>query len=232
MKKTFLPVLILLTLAGCIFPVDAPPPPTALPSDTPQPTATLPPTLTPIPLLTQVATQPPTSAPPLTPYPFCDDPRARDLIASFSKAVAAKDGGMFSSLVSPSKGMDVRYLRDGNLVNYDVEHARYVFETTFEADWGPSPASGESVLGSFQGLILPSLQKVFTPNAETVCDQIKLGGATYQALWEYQDMDFYSVHFPGTEANGRLDWETWAIGMSLENNRYLVSALLRFAWEP
>jgi hypothetical protein len=232
MNKMVLPVLILLTLAACSVPVDAPPLPTALPSDTPQPTVFVPLTFTPIPLLTQVATQPPTSSPPLTPYPFCDDPRARELILSFSKAIANKDGALLSSLVSPATGMDVRFYRDGNVVKYDVEHAKFVFETTFRADWGLSFGSGEPTLGSFQEIILPSLQKVFTSSAVLVCNQIKVGGANYQALWPYEGMNYYSVHFPGTEANGGLDWETWAVGMESSTGRPMLAALVHFVWEP
>ena len=44
-----------------------------------------------------------------------------------------------SSLVSPTRGMDVAFLRDGTVITYDQEHAKFLFETTFEVDWGVSP---------------------------------------------------------------------------------------------
>lgn len=232
--KMFL--LIILILTSCAVPVDVPPPPTALPSVTPQPALIAPATFTPIPLLTQVPT--PTAilfvpAIPLPlPLPFCDDSRARELINSFSKAVASKDGALLASLVSPTHGMDVRFFRDGNIVNYDAEHAKFVFETTFQADWGLSYGSGEPTFGSFQQIILPSLQKVFTSNAVLVCNQIKVGGATYQALWTYPGMDYYSVHFPGTDEFGGLDWQTWVMGMENVNGKFFVAALVHFVWEP
>lgn len=237
--KIFFPILILLTLAGCAIPVDAPPSPTALPSATPRPTLIVPLTFTPIPLLTQVAT--PTSSPnadgtqaptPGAATPFCDDPRARELITSFGKAVADKDGKLLSSLVSPTKGMDVRFYRDGNVVNYDVEHALFVFETTFQADWGLSFGSGQSTFGSFQEVILPSLQIVFTPTALLECNQLNLGGATYIPAWPYKDMNYYSVHFPGTDANGGLDWQTWAVGMDMSSGKPMLAAFVHYVWEP
>lgn len=230
--KMLLLTFVILTFTACSVPVDQPPLPTVLPSDTPQPALIVPATFTPIPLLTQVATSIPTSLAPSVSLPFCDDPHMRELISSFSKAIATKDGALLSSLVSPSKGMDVRFYRDGKVINYDTEHAKFVFETTFQANWGLSFGSGEATLGSFQQIILPSLQKVFTSNAVLVCDQIKVGGATYQALWPYEGMNYYSVHFPGTDVNGGLDWETWAMGMDNVNGKPFIAALMHFVWEP
>lgn len=230
--KFYLLNLIILTLTSCSIPVDVAPPPTALPSDTPQPTLIASPTFTPIPVLTQPASPTPTvPVPTLTPS-FCDDPRGRELITSFSTAVASKDGPLLSSLVSPAIGMDVRYYRDGKVVNYDVEHAKFVFETTFQTDWGLSFGSGEPTLGSFQEIILPALQSVFTSNVVIVCNQLKVGGATYQPIWPYPNMDYFSVHFPGTDQYGGLDWQTWAVGMDNVEGKPYLAALVHYVWEP
>lgn len=229
--KIFFPVLILLILVSCSIPVDAPPPLTALPTVASQPALTAAPAFTPIPLLTQVATSLPTSSS-NTATSFCDDSRARDLIASFSKAIANKDGALLSSLVSPATGMDVRFYRNGNVVNYDVQHAKFVFETTFQADWGLAPGSGQSTLGSFHDLILPSLQAVFTSNAELLCNQIKIGGASYNPVWSYQGMNYYSVYFPGTDQYNGMDWQTWVVGMDMSSGGPMLAVLMRFAWEP
>ena len=230
LKKILFP-LIILTLTSCSVPVDVAPPPTPLAIDTPQSTLIAPATFTPTPVLSGVegATESPT---PIISLPFCDDPRGRELISSFSAAIASKDGPLLASLVSPSSGMDVHFYRDGNVVNYDVEHAKFVFETTFQADWGLSFGSGEPTLGSFQEIILPSLQQVFTSNAVLVCNQIKVGGTTYQALWPYPGMNYYSVHFPGTEQYGRLDWQTWAVGVDNIAGIPYLAALVHFVWEP
>ena len=230
--KTLLIALMISTLTACSIPVDEPPPPTALPTGTPQPTLLVPAAFTPIPALTQpaasTATLPVSTSAPL----FCDDPRGYQLIALFSAAIASKDGQLLSSLVSPSKGMDVRFYRNGNVINYDVEHAKFVFETTFQANWGISYGSGESTLGSFQEIILPALQQVFTSTATLECNQLKVGGATYQPIWPYEGMNYYSVHFPGTDEYGGLDWQTWAVGMDMSAGKPMLAALAHFVWEP
>ncbi len=230
MKRILFP-LLLLTLASCAIPIDEPPPPTAFPSVTPQaalipsPTFTAIPTLILPPVLTQtpIPTQPPN---------FCADVRGTELIKSFSKAVASKDGALLASLVSPVDGMDVRYYRDGNVINYDVEHAKFVFETTYQADWGLSFGSGEPTLGSFQDVILPTLEQVFTPNSLIVCGQLQTGGATYIPEWPYPEMDYYSVYFPGSDEFSGLDWQTWTMGMEYLDGKPYIAALARYVWEP
>ncbi|HRQ24567.1 MAG TPA: hypothetical protein PLF42_14165 [Anaerolineales bacterium] len=216
MKKLFL-ILTVLTFAACMPPIDAPPPPTAIPSDTPLPALTSTPTV---------------SASPSPAPAFCGNPRGTELIASLRTAVQTEDGKLLASLVSPTLGMDVRFFRDGNVVNYDVEHAPFVFETTFQADWGLHFASGEPTIGAFQEIILPSLQQIFSADAEIICNELKTGGATYIPEWLYPGMDFYSVHFPGSEQYGGLDWQTWAVGMSPVDGALYITALSHFVWEP
>ncbi len=231
LNKALLPILILLILAGCSIPVDVPPTLTALPPVAPQPTLTVAVGFTPVPLLTQAATSLPTSAP-VIPASFCDDPRAHKLIASLGKAVSSNDGELLASLVSPVKGMDVRFYRSGNVINYDVEHAKFVFDSAFQADWGVSFGSGLPILGAFHDIVVPSLQQVFTPTALLVCNQLKVGSATYEPLWPYPKMDFYSVHLPGTDAYGGMDWQTWAVGMDTKSGKPMLAALMHFVWEP
>lgn len=217
-------LLTLLMLTACSLPGEQTPP-AAPATDTPQAAVIFAETFTPIPILTQ------TSVPTLPPA-FCNDSRGPDLIKSFATAIASKDGTLLSSLVSPSRGVDVLFFRDGKAVNYDVEQAKFVFETTFQADWGLSFGSGEPTLGSFQEIVWPSLQVVFTPSAELICNQLKVGGATYVPEWPYPYLDYYSVHFSGTDPFGGLDWQTWGVGMDNADGKLYVAALVHYVWEP
>lgn len=224
MKKSVL-LLISLTFIACAPPIDASPPPTQIPTATVPATFTLTPTI--------VNTQSPTQTPFPTPPPdFCADIRGSDLINTLSQAIANKDGELLASLVSPSYGMDVRYYRNGHVINYDVEHAKFIFETTFQANWGLSFGSGEATIGSFQEIILPSLQRVFTPASLVVCNQIQTGSVTYFPEWQYPGMNFYSVYFLGTEEFDYLDWQTWAVGMDNIAGKPYIAALTHFVWEP
>jgi hypothetical protein len=162
---------------------------------------------------------------------ICNDPQATALIDSFKTAVLSSDGQLLSSLVSPTRHMDVAFFRDGTVITYDPEHAKFLFETTFEVDWGAEPGSGASKIGSFHDVVVPELVEVFNQPYTLHCNELKHGGATYEPEWPYQG-EFYSVYFPGTEANGNMDWHTWVIGIQHENSKPYIYALMQFFWEP
>jgi hypothetical protein len=162
---------------------------------------------------------------------ICADPQATALIDTFKSAVLHADGVLLSSLVSPTRGMDVAFLRDGTVITYDQQHAKFLFETTFEVDWGIMPGSGLAKKGSFHDVVVPELVKALNQPYTLTCNELKHGGASYKLEWPYQG-DYYSVYFPGTEANANMDWHTWAIGVEKVNNKPYIYALMQFFWEP
>ncbi len=224
--STFLLGLLLLT--GCASRTT----PTPLPV---RPTATFSLTAVSIPLT--LAPGAVTPLPGGTPMPvsntssLCTDPQVAALIGSFKSAVLNSDGAQLSSLVSPTRGMDVALLRDGTVITYDREHARFLFETTFQVDWGVMPASGLPQKGSFHDVIVPELVKAFNQPYSLYCNELKHGGASYELTWPYQG-EFYSVYFPGTEVNQNMDWHTWVIGVERVSNQPYIYALMQFFWEP
>ena len=162
---------------------------------------------------------------------FCQDPQVTALIDSLKKAVTTADGPLLASLVSPASGMDVAFFHNGNVINYDQEHAKFLFETTFEANWGAHPASGEEKVGSFHDVVAPELVKIFNEPYTLHCNELKYGGASYPVTFPYKK-DFYSIYFPGTEANGNMDWNTWVAGIEYVNGKPYLYALTQFFWEP
>ena len=162
---------------------------------------------------------------------ICSDPQVTALIDSFKRAVLNADGILLSSLISPTRHMDVVFFRDGTVITYTPEQAKFLFETTFEVDWGAAPGSGQQVTGSFHDVVVPELVKSFNQPYTLHCNELKHGGATYELEWPYQG-EFYSIYFPGTEANGNLDWNTWVLGIEYVNGKPYIYALMRFFWEP
>ena len=162
---------------------------------------------------------------------FCADPQVTALIDSLKKAVTTADGPLLASLVSPTNGMDVAFFHNGTVVKYDQEHAKFLFETTFEADWGAHPASGEEKIGSFHDVVVPELVKSFGQPYTLHCNELKYGGASYAVTFPYQK-DFYSIYYPGTDANGNMDWYTWVVGIEYVNGKPYIYALTQFFWEP
>jgi hypothetical protein len=162
---------------------------------------------------------------------ICTDPQVAALIDSFKRAILNNDGPLLSSLVSPSRGMDVARFRDGRVITYTPQQAKFLFETTFEVDWGTAPGSGATERGPFHEVIVPELQKVFGQIYTLHCNELMHGGASYELQWPYQG-EYYSVYFPGTQANGNMDWYTWVMGIEYGNGKPYIYALIPFFWEP
>jgi hypothetical protein len=163
---------------------------------------------------------------------FCADGQATALINSFKSAVQTSNGSLLASLVSPVHGMDARLYRTGRIVNYDSEHAKFLFDSTYVVDWGSAPASGLQTQGSFHELFVPALLNVFNKNYTLSCNQIQAGGTTYQVTWPYSGINYYSVFYPGSQGNGSLDWHTWVLGMDYSNGSPHLYAIMQFMWEP
>ena len=172
-----------------------------------------------------------TGSVPPNPTTICNDPQVTALIDSFKKAILTSDGPLLSSLVSPSRGMDVAYFRDGTVITYKPDHAKFLFETTFQVDWGAEPGNRAMKRGSFHEVVIPELVSIFNGPYTLHCNELKHGGATYELEWPYQN-EFYSIHFPGTEANGNMDWQTWVMGIEYVSGKPYVYALIQFFWEP
>jgi len=190
--------------------------------------------LTPAPLIgdqTAVPGVTPTATPLTSATNLCSDPQGTALIDSLKAAVTNADGALLASLVSPTNGMDVAYFHNGTVINYDQDHARFLFESTYEADWGADPASGATKTGSFHNVVIPKLKESFGQAYTLHCNELKYGGASYPVNFPY-NKDFYSIYFPGTEANGNMDWHTWVAGIEYVNGKPYLYALTQFYWEP
>jgi len=170
----------------------------------------------------------------VAPASFCADARVTTLLQNLEKAVNTTDGELFKSLVSPAHGLDVVYVRNGMVANYSPEEAGWVFQSTYEVNWGPSAGSGEPVIGTFPEIILPALGDTFK-NETLTCNEVELGGATYEAEWpsEYANINFYSIYNPGNDPSYEgLDWSTWLAGAEYVDGQPYLFALLHYNWEP
>jgi hypothetical protein len=230
MKRIFFPALIgLALLTGCSFPGAATPTPTlAVPApvffvttDTPR-----------APEPTAIAQFTPTATPiPPIAANICTDPQVVTLIDSLKRSMLNGDGPLLSSLVSPN-GMEVRYFRSTQTpITYTPYQATFLFETTFQADWGAEPGSGQNKKGAFHDVVVPDMQKLFNQPYTLHCNEIRHGGATYDVKWPY-NKDFYAIYFPGTDQYSQMDWHTWVVGVEYTNSKPTIYALINYFWEP
>ncbi len=182
-------LLALILLAGCSFPSAAKPTPTIVPLIFPTQTAVPIHTVTPAVLgtFTPTGVFVPATVPNAggavggTPVPsatFCADPQVTAAIDSFKTALQTSNGTLLAALVSPLRGMEVRHYRDGRTVVYDQTHAKFLFESTFQVNWGDAPGSGLPTTGAFHEVVVPDLLKLFNAPYTLTCDQLQVGGTT------------------------------------------------------
>jgi hypothetical protein len=168
------------------------------------------------------------------PSTFCADTLVTSLLHNLEVAVSTSDGELLKSLVSPAHGLDVIYLRSGMVANYSAEEAGWAFQSTYPVDWGAGSGSGEPVIGTFPDIVLPALQDTFK-NMTLICNEVKLGGASYLAEWpkEFANINFYSLHNPGNDPTlGGLDWHTWLVGVEYVDGKPYLFSLMHYQWEP
>lgn len=168
----------------------------------------------------------------VSPATFCADSQPTALIEKLKTALKTSNGVLFASLVSPRHGMDARLYRYGRIVNYDQQHAKFLFESTYSVDWGRAPGSGMETMGAFHDVFIPDLLDVFSKNYTLTCNQVQVGGASYETAWPYSNVNFYSVYYPGSQGNGSNDWHTWLLGMHYVGGKPYLYAIMQFKWEP
>ena len=170
----------------------------------------------------------------IAPSAFCADTRVTDLLNSLKTAMLNSNGDLFSSLVSPVHGLDLRLWRYGSVAKYTPEEASWVFKSDYIVNWGPAPGSGFETPGTFNAQPLPKLQEVFGSNYTLHCNDT-LDLATFSLVpWppEYSNINFYTVYKLGTDQYGGLDWRAWIAGIEYVQGKPTLFALIHFQWEP
>jgi hypothetical protein len=164
---------------------------------------------------------------------FCADGRVNTLLTSFANGLTASNGETLASLVSPVHGMAVRLWRTSNPVIFDREHARWVFDSTYEHNWGAAPQSGQDTLGAFHVAVLPTWLDVFNAQYTLSCNSVQAGGASYATSWPvvYTNVNFFSLYKPGPAGN-ELSWRTLVIGVEYVLGKPYVFSVTQMNWEP
>lgn len=162
---------------------------------------------------------------------FCEDERITTLLDNLQTAFATRNGDLLAAVVSPTHGVDVWLWNSGNAINFDREHAHWVFESTYVHNWGAHPASGMETFGSFNEAVLPELQDAFVPSAKRRCNDGEI--SSYSNTWPstYANINFYQVYRPGTPGV-EMDWNAWLVGVEYVSGNPYVFSLIHFIWTP
>ena len=126
-----------------------------------------------------------------------------------------------------------RLFNGGNWASYTPEQVSWLFNSSYQFNWGKHPASGLDVSGSFMEQVHPFLLRAFDTEARYYCNQVTPESGNYPALWpdSYAAFNFYSAHSPVLPGN-ELDWHNVLVGFEYVNGEPYIINLVHYAWEP
>lgn len=167
------------------------------------------------------------------PTAFCGITSINTLIDSLDSALTTRNGVLLSSLTSPAHGVTIYLWRYGKGITYMQKDARWIFDSTYQHNWGSSPASGMDSIGSFQLEVLPKLQEVFNASYTLTCNSLgsapSYGGEPWPVL--YTNVNYYTVWKPGTPGID-IDFRFFLVGVEFVAGQPYIFSLIHFAWEP
>jgi uncharacterized protein YraI len=161
---------------------------------------------------------------------FCNDPASRQLLDTFVAEMS--NPTTLSQSINADRGLRV-HLSWWNpevwITNAELTNA---FTSPATADWGVADGTGDPLVGTFNQMVLPKIERDLTTATQIGCNEILHGGtAGYVKLPdEYAGINYYSLHRPPTAGN-ELDWGTWVIGIEKWDGAYFVSFMVHYQWE-
>ena len=162
---------------------------------------------------------------------FCGDARVQPLFSQLQAAINTSNGTLFASLISPPRGVDIRYWHSGNTINYTAAQAAFVFSSSTAQNWGSGPSAADTV-GTFSAVVQPALQEVLNAPYESYCDNPKTASSLgIPWPYEYTNFNYYSLLKPGTPGVD-VDYKQWMVGIDYVDGRPYIATLIRVIWEP
>jgi hypothetical protein len=108
-----------------------------------------------------------------------------------------------------------------------------IFTSTQSYDWGIADGSGDAIVGTFDAVIKPLLEKDLIGATEIGCGHILHGGtAGFVRLPNaYEGINFYSLYRPAGPDEFELDWGTWVVGIETWQGVHRLTFLVHYDWE-
>ena len=161
---------------------------------------------------------------------FCADPRARELIDEFHRAVRDEDAQRLQSVLNPRRGLVVRIDPWNPEIQIESDETLSVFSDAREVNWGSRYASNTPIQGSFSDVVLPSLQPALEGGEDPMCNALRLGQGAAGQEWppQYDNLNYYSLMYRPESSSNPYNWRTWAIGIEYVDDQPYITLLVQF----
>jgi hypothetical protein len=164
---------------------------------------------------------------------FCNDSQARTVLEGFIQAMQDPEHARLKEFISPNRGLSIRLNWYSPDVTYSMDDVVSIFTDVREIDWGTMADSGLKITGSFEKVVQPKLEDIFTDLPEALCNELEWGSTAGTVLWpnELENLNFYAFYQPSKEGGNPLDWRTWAIGIEYVNHQPFITILIHYSSE-
>ena len=164
---------------------------------------------------------------------FCNDQRILLVIDTFSQAAGERNGQKLLEVSNPERGLILRHNWWNPEIVFPVDSLTNIYQDLTEIDWGVQSGSEFPIQGSFQDIIAPQLEDVFSNSMELNCNTIQTGNTTREIVWpdEYINLNFYSVYRPVPDGGSDFDWRTWVMGFEYIDGQPYLTLLIHFRGE-
>ena len=159
---------------------------------------------------------------------FCTDGRVLTLMEAFRASIANRDPQGLQALVSPRRGLTVRFDWWNPEVSYRSNDILTLIGSDTSVDWG-TQQSGGPIGGSFKDVVLPRLNQIAVGDIQFGCNEVLIGPALREARWpaEYRNLNYYALHRPAAATGNEYAWTTWLVGVEYVDNQPYVSHLVQ-----
>lgn len=164
---------------------------------------------------------------------FCSDDQARSVLDQAIEAIRSQDGEKLSELVDADRGLRVHRHWWNPVVKFDHQELSQIFDSDKPYEWGTADGSGEPIVGSFQNVILPLLDRNLVSATDSACGELLHGSTAgiVQLPPLYEGINYYSIYRPAGPDEIEFDWGSWAIGIERGPEEYFLSYLVHYEWE-
>jgi hypothetical protein len=162
------------------------------------------------------------------PEAFCVDSRVLPLLDALRTSIAAGDAQGLQALVSPRRGLTIRFDWWNPEVSYRPSEVLTLMGSDTSVTWGTQQAGGE-ITGSFKEIVLPRLNEIAAGDIQLGCNEILIGPALRDIRWpaEYSTLNYYALYRPAEATESQYSWRTWLVGVEYIDNQPYVSHLVQ-----
>jgi hypothetical protein len=161
---------------------------------------------------------------------FCADTRVVRMLESIGNAIRNADGNALAGVVHPKRGLTMRYEWWTPDVSIPAASIASVFTDSSVYNWGEMKGSGAVIEGSFDEIMRPFLDDVFSGTPQVSCNVLTAGTTSRVTIWpeEFSNINFYTFHRSAPEGGNKYDWRTWALGFEYVGGAPYLSLLIQY----